>query len=773
MKEKPPVSDAFLEQLSQFWDIADRLRSKGESMISGVIKYAYKSGQRLTPTLLNTLAHIFGDSFIPYPVLLFSEALLAKRRPRSIFDPFAGSGLFLADVAQHTGVPGLGFIQNNSAYETAQALGTEADLTWKLGDPLILLDEVETHFDAVISNLPLGMKRQSIQLRHTPLRIEVHDEIGRLILLKSALRLANNGLGLFIVTDSFFGQIDGNDVRSALPRLGLRISACLSIPAIDFSTKMSVGGNLILIEHGLQGELFVGELSGDEDRNALLLDNFIAGKDGAELALGKLVALERFTNFKILEAENRISKMAAQFGAPKYRLAEITLEINLLQSRDSFPERANAVFLPLLGTSRAVVDINEGTIKPHNYVQLVFRDEIGDARYIAGFLNTPLGRTLRDSWRRGATIPKISKASLQEAEIYLPSRDIQTQTLESATTLTNAAAHIRELEQNLWSKPREAAKIRVAVRSLERKDSLPEWLDHLPFPLASILWAYHAGGSDPKAQYEHLLHFFEALAEFMATVLLSGFTSRQEVYEQNRQGLAKALENARSSFAAGTFGTWNTVLGYLSKRARTMMNESTTARGFCTSLFSCDSTVTLEMLFSASLLNVLQDANASRNRWTGHGGIVSENEAKIRSTSLEANLAVVRDVFREGWDSFELVQPRSCRVKSGMFENEVFLLMGPRTPFQIVDRKTTIPLETGGLYLLAEYESRALRLLPLVRIMPAPKTAQNACYFYSRRKGEKVRFVSYHFEQEAELIDEFRDTVEAIKLIGGTSVSEG
>jgi hypothetical protein len=50
--------------------------------------------------------------------------------------------------------------------------------------------------------------------------------------------------------------------------------------------------------------------------------------------------------------------------------------------------------------------------------------------------------------------------------------------------------------------------------------------------------------------------------------------------------------------------------------------------------------------------------------------------------------------------------------------------------------------------------------------MPSPKTAQNACYFYNRQqKDKKLRFVSYHFEQEAEVIDDFADTREAIRMI--------
>jgi hypothetical protein len=96
--------------------------------------------------------------------------------------------------------------------------------------------------------------------------------------------------------------------------------------------------------------------------------------------------------------------------------------------------------------------------------------------------------------------------------------------------------------------------------------------------------------------------------------------------------------------------------------------------------------------------------------------------------------------------------------------------MGPRVPFEVVERRTSIPLETGALYLLPKYEARALRLIPFIKIMPSPKTAQNACYFYNRQqKDKKLRFVSYHFEQEAEVIDDFADTREAIRLISTTA----
>jgi hypothetical protein len=345
---------------------------------------------------------------------------------------------------------------------------------------------------------------------------------------------------------------------------------------------------------------------------------------------------------------------------------------------------------------------------------------------------------------------------------------VQIQTVRGSTALASASSQIRELETRLWSEPKHIGSVLSAIKALEKKESLPEWLDHLPFPLASVLWTYHASGPDPKVRYEHLLHFFEALAEFMATVFLSGFSSQPGVFEQERQNLSQTLEHAKLSVAQGTFGTWKTIVDYLSKRGRSLLNGSPDDSDLCSSLFSCGNCQVLEMLFTKPLVGLIQETNANRNLWTGHGGIVGPQAAEERHAILQSSLAKLRNIFKTTWDSFELVRPHGGRLKAGIFENQVDRLMGPRVPFERVERRTTTALDTDALYLLPMYESRSLKILPLIKIMPAPRTAQNACYFYNRRqKDERIRFVSYHFEQEAEVVDHFDDTLEILQLISG------
>lgn len=74
-------------------------------------------------------------------------------------------------------------------------------------------------------------------------------------------------------------------------------------------------------------------------------------------------------------------------------------------------------------------------------------------------------------------------------------------------------------------------------------------------------------------------------------------------------------------------------------------------------------------------------------------------------------------------------------------------------------------MEHSFLYLKTQDERSALALLPLIKVMPSPRFAENACYFYNRQEGEGVRFVSYHFEKDADITGAFADTFQAVSKL--------
>jgi hypothetical protein len=76
-------------------------------------------------------------------------------------------------------------------------------------------------------------------------------------------------------------------------------------------------------------------------------------------------------------------------------------------------------------------------------------------------------------------------------------------------------------------------------------------------------------------------------------------------------------------------------------------------------------------------------------------------------------------------------------------------------------------LDEERLYLCHKESSEALKLLPLVQVRPSPRSAKNACYFFSRvERDGGARCISYHFIDEPDVKGQFdHAALETIKLL--------
>ena len=68
-------------------------------------------------------------------------------------------------------------------------------------------------------------------------------------------------------------------------------------------------------------------------------------------------------------------------------------------------------------------------------------------------------------------------------------------------------------------------------------------------------------------------------------------------------------------------------------------------------------------------------------------------------------------------------------------------------------------------YRLSETSGEALKLVPLVQVGPTPKSAKNACYFFSRLEQDGARCISYHYIDQPELRGQFDEATETIKFL--------
>ena len=126
----------------------------------------------------------------------------------------------------------------------------------------------------------------------------------------------------------------------------------------------------------------------------------------------------------------------------------------------------------------------------------------------------------------GSTIPRIKRNLLAESRLYLPSIEEQMVAIDAVSEIRRMRSELAELESRIWDRPREASYVSEAIGKVNHEDRFSDWTETLPFPLASILRAYHAVDRTPNEKYERLLYFFEAFAVFWATIHLSAVRTR-------------------------------------------------------------------------------------------------------------------------------------------------------------------------------------------------------------------------------------------------------
>jgi hypothetical protein len=460
-------------------------------------------------------------------------------------------------------------------------------------------------------------------------------------------------------------------------------------------------------------------------------------------------------------------------------------EIRLGRPSDdfAFPIAINSLYIPLVGLSDVVNSTEAMTLKRQNYAQVVINPAISDARFVALFLNSELGRAIREANKSGATIPKLNRLGLEELKIFVPRLEIQSKTLDVAAriageqnTLFGLQNDLSALNRELWNNPWQVEDLDSRLRTFSARltagatphvaITLDQWFETLPFPLASILRAWQATPSqDYKTKHEHLLHFFEAVAEFLSVIYLSAFSSQKEIFADHKHRLAEAWKEQHLTLQRATFGTWKVIVEYFSKQTRNLLSGDAEKRAQCAELFSDPIYVLPEILSQKELAAILSTVNKMRNDWTGHGGVVSQAEAQLRNERLLTELQRLREAMSDGWQQVQLIRALHCLPRHGVFDNEVAILVGSNSEFLKESRSMSSWLDVERLYLASHGSGRALLLLPLLQVGPSPLSAKNACYFFNRIDKDGIRFISYHFVDQPELKDLSSDTLAAINSL--------
>lgn len=711
-----------------------------------------------------------GDYFsAPDWLISVFSSLVQGHTINSICDPWAGTGMLMRAMQEATQAENaLAIVPSRLDAETGRALVRNAE--WQVGSPIDFLSSQGTEIDLVSSLLPWGVKAaKALTVKGTGGNIEIRDVLlGHQILAASALRLGATGIGLFVVTPSFFSL--QNSVLGQFGALGLGLDAALALPAGTFAPRTSIPCYLVVVRNHAVSVTFVAELSSDSSANRLVCENFARGQEGRTLELGRFVPPLSFRGLDLIRVEERIKHAEGQFGTPAVPLGALATVINLGRSGGvfQFPRLENAIFIPLIGISNVLSSLDDLTLKPQNYAQVALDPARSNARYMAQFLNSEFGKEIRTLSKSGVFIPKLNKQTLKELRVFVPDLQSQEAMLNveariaaEQNMLMGLKSELWQIQRELWSKPQLVKRVEEHLSDFSKRLSkdpkqfvlagLDQWFETLPFPLASILRAWQATPSkDFKTKYEHLLHFFEATAEFVSIVLLSAFKSNPAFFQQHKEKLNQALVNANLSFRRSTFGTWKIAVEYLGKQTRSLLSGSSEESSLCAAIYSDRSNVLPTTLSKKELAGIFSETIKMRNDWKGHDTALNREEASRRNEQLLGKVQELREVMADIWLETQLIQSDHCVMRNGVYDNEVALLMGSNSAFLKESRAMSTCLDAELLYLSKKDSPRPLQLLPLVQIGPSPQSANNACYFYSRVDKEGFRFVSYHFIDQPE-----------------------
>jgi hypothetical protein len=308
---------------------------------------------------------------------------------------------------------------------------------------------------------------------------------------------------------------------------------------------------------------------------------------------------------------------------------------------------------------------------------------------------------------------------------------------------------LAELESQIWERPRQVGRVIETLGKVNHEERFEEWVETLPFPLASILRSYHALDQTDKEKYERLLHFFEALAVFVAAIHLSAFRTNPARWQQELSALHKVMTNQNLSLERATFGLWRVIVERLATSLRSMLNGSSEERAVAQTLYATADSEPLELLSSKGLVGLLQRVNGFRNRWTGHGGAVTAAEAEGRHGDLRKELEEFRSIVGVRFLQYELIQPCEAEILDGpLFRCRVRRVMGSNTQLEHKTVTVKTPAKTGSLYFHNPGHDEALELLPFIQIHDTP---QPASYFYNRSKNLELHLVAYHLAETSEL----------------------
>ena len=477
-----------IRQSDQIWRLADELRANGRAVdLSSLITEAEKRGIPIGWRDVRSLPQLVSGHVVDPPdyVPEFLASYFRDRHIRRALDPSVGTGTLLTALAESGIVPnGIGVARSLGALALAQSISRGQPLEWQLGDPMSALRELDPGFDLIISAPGLGSPDQTRVIDSSLGPVEIRDSSSNLLVLLASQLLSEEGEAAFLLSEGFF-KPRPRGVMTALPKFGLHVQGVIALPREALAPWTSVPANLVFVNRRKTLRLFSAPLLPDADPS-VMIENFRRRQPGNVPEHGRLVESSSFHSWRAVVLDEEIHRLARTTGTAAVQLADImdSLRMGSASKGGQFQDSPNSVYLPLIGNTAAVTSLADLSVKPENAAQIVLRPELAVADYVARFLNTAVGRRIRERLALGPFIPRITRQALLGATVFLPPMEVQKEVVTTHRSIRELISQLEEYDRKLGERPREFDQIRKTVLTFRREEDADSWIEaclfHLP-----------------------------------------------------------------------------------------------------------------------------------------------------------------------------------------------------------------------------------------------------------------------------------------------------
>lgn len=429
--------------------------------------------------------------------------------------------------------------------------------------------------------------------------------------------------------------------------------------------------------------------------------------------------------------------------------------------------RERCILIPATTTGKVYTDLS-GSGSGDGSFSFQLDGTAVEADFLAGWLNSDQGISSR---RRAINTSSSSslfkqlrpdRVSLMRwaDELIVPVPEHRTQrALASADKrLSSFQAELENQRAGIWDSPDSAEEV-VNKFAPAFDNSLNAWLDQLPYPLATALWAAETTET-PGEQQRAYFHAWEAIVTFHATVLLSAVRSDPTRSREAEASIRQTLQERHLGIERASFGTWIVIVEKIAKDLRVTLEQGDADEvARVRRAFGDLSQTGIERLISKDIVKKFNLLNSRRNQWLGHGGHTSSEEYRTHVEFLVSHLSDLHQLLGNVWTQLLLVRAGSAKRGQDGLVQTAEVAVGTRSPFLSKNFSVGELMLDGELYLAKQGSQSPLRLSQFVQLRTAPRNVQYTTYFYNRTEGSDIRMVSYQHGPE----NEFRDDLDRFR----------